>query len=384
VSGVEFEYRDEDVAFRKVVRDFAEREIAPHAEEWDRDHVFPVETVLAMGELGLFGLPFPEEYGGSASSFTTLCIAIEELARVDSSMAITLEAGVGLGAAPIANFGTEAQRERWLPDLCAGRKLAGFGLTEPDAGSDAAATRTRAVPDGEEWVIDGAKAFITNSGTPITSLVTVTARTGPGDEITAIIVPAGTPGFEVDTPYRKMGWHASDTHPLRFEGCRVPVANTLGERGAGLRQFLATLDDGRIAIAALAVGLAQGCLEHSVAYAGERVAFGAPIGANQGVAFRCADLAVMTETARLLTYKAAWLKDTGRPYKQTAAMAKLHATEVAVDASRHATQIFGGYGYVDETPVSRFYRDAKVLEIGEGTSEIQRLVISRGLGLPVR
>jgi short-chain 2-methylacyl-CoA dehydrogenase len=384
VSGVEFEYREEDEAFRKVVRDFAEREIAPYAEEWDRDHVFPVDAVLAMGELGLFGLPFPEEYGGSASTFTTLCIAIEELARVDSSMAITLEAGVGLGAAPIANFGTEAQRERWLPDLCAGRTLAGFGLTEPDAGSDAAATRTRAVPDGEEWVIDGAKAFITNSGTPITSLVTVTARTGPGDEITAIIVPAGTPGFEVDGPYRKMGWHASDTHPLRFEGCRVPVANTLGQRGAGLRQFLATLDDGRIAIAALAVGLAQGCLEHSVAYAGERVAFGAPIGANQGTAFRCADLAVMTETARLLTYKAAWLKDTGRPYKQTAAMAKLHATEVAVDASRHATQIFGGYGYVDETPVSRFYRDAKVLEIGEGTSEIQRLVISRGLGLPVR
>jgi short/branched chain acyl-CoA dehydrogenase len=381
---MEFEFSDEDEAFRKVVRDFAEREIAPHAERWDREHVFPTDTVLAMGELGLFGLPFPEEYGGSSSTFTTLCIAIEELARVDSSMAITLEAGVGLGAAPIANFGTEAQRRRWLPELCAGRKLAGFGLTEPDAGSDAGATRTRAVLDGDEWVIDGAKEFITNSGTPITSLVTVTARTGPGDEITAIVVPSGTPGLTVEPAYRKMGWHASDTHPLRFDGCRVPVEHTLGERGAGLRQFLATLDDGRIAIAALAVGLAQGCLEQSVAYAGERVAFGAPIGANQGVAFRCADLAVMTETARLLTYKAAWLKDSDRPYKQAAAMAKLHATEAAVDASRHATQIFGGYGYVDETPVSRFYRDAKILEIGEGTSEVQRLLISRGLGLPVR
>ncbi|MGH9050654.1 MAG: acyl-CoA dehydrogenase family protein [Acidimicrobiia bacterium] len=381
---MEFEFREEDEAFRKVVRDFAEREIAPHAEQWDRDHSFPTDAVLAMGELGLFGLPFPERYGGSGASFTTLCLAIEELARVDSSTAITLEAGVGLGATPIANFGTEEQRERWLPDLCAGRKLAAFGLTEPDSGSDAGATRTRAVRDGDEWVVSGAKAFITNSGTPITSLVTVTARTGPDDEITSIIVPSGTRGFEVEPAYRKMGWHASDTHPLRFDDCRVPVENTLGERGAGLRQFLAILDDGRIAIAALAVGLAQGCLEHSVAYAGERSAFGAPIGANQGVAFRCADLAVMTETARLLTYKAAWLKDTGRPYRQVAAMAKLHATEAAVDASRHATQIFGGYGYVDETPVSRFYRDAKVLEIGEGTSEIQRLVISRGLGLPVR
>ncbi|HEX6310316.1 MAG TPA: acyl-CoA dehydrogenase family protein [Acidimicrobiia bacterium] len=381
---MEFEFREEDEAFRKVVRDFAEHEIAPHAERWDREHTFPTDAVLAMGELGLFGLPFPERYGGSDASFTTLCLAIEELARVDSSMAITLEAGVGLGAAPIANFGTDAQRERWLPDLCAGRQIAAFGLTEPDAGSDAAATRTRAVLDGEEWVIDGAKAFITNSGTPITSLVTVTARTGPDDEITAIVVPSGTPGFVVEPAYRKMGWHASDTHPLRFESCRVPTEHTLGERGAGLRQFLATLDDGRIAIAALAVGLAQGCLEQSVAYAGERFAFGAPIGANQGVAFRCADLAVMTETARLLTYKAAWLKDANRPYKQAAAMAKLHATEVAVDASRHATQIFGGYGYVDETPVSRFYRDAKILEIGEGTSEIQRLLIGRGLGLPVR
>jgi short-chain 2-methylacyl-CoA dehydrogenase len=380
---MEFELSEEHETFRKVVRDFAEREIAPHAEQWDRDHTFPTETVLAMGQLGLFGLVFPPEYGGSGADFTTLCIAIEEVARVDSSMAITLEAGVGLGAGPIAAFGDDELRARWLPDLCAGRALAGFGLTEPDAGSDAGSTRTGATLDGDEWVIDGAKEFITNSGTTITSLVTVTARTGPDDEITAIIVPSGTPGFEVGPAYRKMGWHASDTHPLRFDSCRVPVANTLGARGDGFHQFLATLDDGRIAIAALAVGLAQGCLEHSVRYAGERIAFGKPIGANQGVAFRCADLAVMTETARLLTYKAAWLKDNGRPFKQAAAMAKLYATEIAVDASRHATQIFGGFGYIDETPVSRFYRDAKILEIGEGTSEIQRIVISRGLGLPV-
>ena len=379
-----FDFSDEQESFRKVVREFAEHEIGPHAEEWDREHIFPVDTVQDMGELGLFGLPFSEKWGGSDADFTTLCVAIEELARVDSSMAITLEAGVGLGAAPIADYGTPEQQDRWLPDLCAGRTLAGFGLTEPDAGSDAGATRTRAVRDGDEWVIDGAKAFITNSGTPITSLVTVTARTGEGGDITAIIVPTGTPGFEVEPPYRKMGWHASDTHPLRFEECRVPVENTLGEQGRGFHQFLATLDNGRIAIAALAVGLAQACLEQSVAYAGERAAFGAPIGANQGVAFRCADLAVLVENARLLTYKAAWLKDSGRPFKQAAAMAKLYATEAAVEASRHATQIFGGYGYIDETPASRFYRDAKILEIGEGTSEIQRLVIGRELGLPVR
>jgi len=381
---MDFELSDEHEQFRKVVRDFAEREIAPHAEAWDRDHTFPVATIHAMGELGLFGLPFPEEYGGGDSDFTTLCLAIEELGRVDQSMGITLEAAVGLGINPIFQYGTEGQRQRWMPDLCAGRTLAGFGLTEPDAGSDAGATRTKATLDDttDEWVIDGAKAFITNSGSSITALVTVTARTGQG-EISAIIVPAGTPGFEVDPPYRKMGWHASDTHPLRFEDCRVPAANLLGERGAGFRQFLATLDDGRVAIAALAVGLAQACLDHSLAYAKERQAFGGPIGRYQAVAFKCADLAVMTENARLLTYKAAWLKDHGKPFKQAAAMAKLYATEAAVTATREATQIFGGYGFIDETPVARFYRDAKVLEIGEGTSEIQRLVISRQLGLPV-
>jgi short-chain 2-methylacyl-CoA dehydrogenase len=381
---VNFELSEEQKAFRSVVRDFTEREIAPNAAEWDRTREFPVDTVRAMGDLGLFGLPFGSEYGGGDADFTTLCIAIEELARVDSSMAITLEAAVGLGAAPIAEFGTDEQRARWLPDLCAGRALAAFGLTEPDAGSDAGATRTRAVVDGDQWVIDGAKEFITNSGTPITSLVTVTARTGGVDHITTIIVPSGTPGLEIEPAYRKMGWHASDTHPVRLDGCRVPLANTLGEVGNGFRQFLAVLDAGRVAIAALAVGLAQGCLEQSVRYAVERSAFGAPIGANQGVAFRCADIAVAVESARLLTYKAAWLKDCGKPYKQAAAMAKLHASEAAVDAARHATQIFGGSGFMDDSPVSRFYRDAKVLEIGEGTSEIQRLLISRGLGLPVR
>ena len=379
---MDFSLSSEQEAFRKVVRDFADAEIAPHAERWDAEHTFPLDTVLAMGELGLFGLPFPEAYGGSDADFTSFCIAIEELGRVDSSMAITLSAGVGLGANPIFHFGSEEQRQAWLPDLLAGRRLGAFGLTEPDAGSDAGATRTKAVLDGEEWVVDGAKAFITNSGTPITSVVTVTARTGPG-EVSAIMVPAGTPGFVVEPPYRKMGWHASDTHGLRFEGCRVPAANLLGERGAGFKQFLAILDEGRIAISALAVGLAQACLEQSVAYAKERNAFGGPIGRYQAVAFKCSDMAVAVENARNLLYKAAWLKDHGRPFKQAAAMAKLYSTEAAVTATREATQIFGGYGFIDETPVARFYRDAKILEIGEGTSEVQRLVIARQLGLPV-
>jgi butyryl-CoA dehydrogenase len=379
---MDFELSDEQEAFRKVVRDFAEAEIAPRSEEWDRTHTFPVDTIIAMGDLGLFGLPFPPEYGGSGADFTTFCIALEELGRVDQSMGITVEAGVGLGANPIYQFGTEEQRQEWLPDLCAGRRLGAFGLTEPDAGSDAGGTRTTATLDGDEWVIDGEKAFITNSGTPITSIITVTARSGPG-EISAIVVPAGTPGLTVQPPYRKMGWHASDTHGLSFSGCRVPEANLLGDRGRGFAQFLAILDDGRIAIAALAVGAIQACLEHSVEYASNRNAFGKPIGSNQGVAFPCADLAVMADSARLLTYRAAWLKDHGRPFKREAAVAKLYATEAAVTATRIATQVFGGYGFMDETLVSRLYRDAKVLEIGEGTSEIQRLVIARELGLPV-
>lgn len=379
---MDFEPLPEHEAFRRVVREFAEAEIAPHADEWDRTHAFPVDAVRKMGELGLFGLPFPEEYEGSAAGFTTLCIAIEELARVDQSIAITLEAGVGLGANPIYEYGTNEQRRRWLPDLAAGRALAGFGLTEAEAGSDARATRTRAELDGDSWMINGSKAFITNSGTPITSLVTVTARTGP-DEISAIVVPVGTEGFTVEPPYRKMGWHASDTHGLVFDNCRVPAENLLGERGRGFRQFLSILDDGRIGIAALSVGVAQACLDASVEYAGQRTTFGRPIGSRQAIAFKCADMKVAVDAARLLTYRAAWLRDQGRPFKQAAAVAKLYASEAAVTITREAVQIFGGAGFMDETPVARHYRDAKVLEIGEGTSEIQRLVISRELGLPI-
>ena len=376
-------FSDEHEALRAVVRDFARSEVEPHAEAWDRDHTFPVDTVRAMGELGLFGIPFAPPYG-AGGDFTSLCIAIEELAWADQSIAITLEAAVGLGANPIATFGTEVQREQWLPDLCAGRALGAFGLTEPDAGSDAGGTRTKATTDPAtgEWVLDGAKAFITNSGTPITSLVTATALTGP-NEISAIIVPAGTPGFVVEPPYRKMGWHASDTHGLRFTDCRVPSENLLGERGRGFAQFLSILDEGRIAIGALAVGVIQRCLDESLAYAQARNAFGHAIGTYQSVAFRVADLQVALDASRALVYEAAWRRDHRLPFRQEAAVAKLFATEAAVTATRSATQIFGGAGFMDESPVARHYRDAKVLEIGEGTSEIQRLVISRSLGLDV-
>ncbi|MEA3501396.1 MAG: acyl-CoA dehydrogenase family protein [Actinomycetota bacterium] len=377
------EFKEEHLAFRKVMRNFADAEIAPYARDWDRTKTFPLDAVAKMADIGLFGLPFDERYGGAGSDFTTLCIAIEELARVDQSVAITLEAAVGLGTNPIAEFGTEQQKDRWLPDLIAGRTLAAFGLTEPDAGSDAGATRTKAELRGDEWVINGYKAFITNSGTAITSLVTVTARTGP-DELSTIIVPTGTPGFEVEPAYDKMGWRASDTHPLRFEDCHVPEDHLLGERGRGFHQFLSTLDDGRIAIAALAAGVIRACVDESTAYAKNRTAFGKAIGSYQAIAFKIADLEVMAEAAHLLVYKAAWLKDTGQPYRQAAARAKLYATEAAVTATRDATQIFGGAGFLDDTLVARHYRDAKVLEIGEGTSEIQRLVIARGLGLPVR
>ena len=376
------EFTEEHVAFRKVMRDFAHSEVAPYAREWDRTGTFPLDTVATMGDLGLFGLPFDEGYGGSNSDFTTLCIAIEELARVDQSIAITLEAAVGLGINPIAEYGTEEQRNRWLPDLIAGRALAGFGLTEPDAGSDASATRTRAELVDGMWVVNGSKAFITNSGTAITSLVTITAKTGP-DEISAIIIPTGTPGFEVESAYEKMGWHASDTHGLRFDDCRVPEDHLLGIRGQGFRQFMSILDDGRIAIAALAVGVLQACLEETASYAKERTSFGQTIGSYQAIAFNIADIEVMVEAARLLTYKAAWLKDTGQAYRHAAARAKLYSTESAVSATRIATQVFGGAGFLDDTLVARHYRDAKVLEIGEGTSEIQRMVIARGLGLEV-
>ncbi|MEI5672163.1 MULTISPECIES: acyl-CoA dehydrogenase family protein [Nocardioides] len=387
-----FELSREHEEFRRSVRDFAEAEIAPYAAQWDRDHHFPVDVVRQMGKLGLFGLTAPEEYGGAGEDgdFTSLCVAIEEIGRVDQSMGITLEAAVGLGITPLLEYGTEEQRATWLPDLVAGERLAGFGLTEPGAGSDAGATRTKAVLADGEWVVDGAKQFITNSGSDITSLVTVTARTGEREdgraEISAIIVPAGTPGFTAGPPYDKLGWHASDTHPLSFEGVRVPEANLLGERGRGYAQFLATLDDGRVAIAALAVGCLQACLDLTLQYAGERQTFGGPIGRKQGVAFQVADLQVMLETSRLLTYKAAAMKDAGAPvkqFKQAAAIAKLHATEAAVSGTRIATQVFGGYGFMEEYAVARFYRDAKVLEIGEGTSEVQRMLIARGLGLPV-
>jgi butyryl-CoA dehydrogenase len=377
---VDFALSVEHEHFRRVVRDFAVGEIAPHCERWDREHRLPLEVVRHMGDLGLFGLIFPAEFGGAEADFISLCIAIEEIARVDSSLAITLEAGVGLGASPIARYGTAEQKAAWLPDLVAGRALAAFGLTEPEAGSDAGRTATRAELDGDEWVINGSKSFITNSGTEMTSLVTITARTG-SNEISTIVVPAGTTGFTVDPPYAKMGWRASDTHPLTFDDVRVPASNLLGERGRGFQQFLEILDEGRIAVAAMAVGLAQGCLDESLAHARERVQFGRPIGSFQAIAFKIADMQVAVDAARLLTYRAAWLRDQGSDFRQAAAVAKLFASEAAVDAARQATQIFGGYGFMDATPVSRFYRDAKALEIGEGTSEVQRMVIARSLGL---
>jgi len=388
-----FELSKDHEDFRRVVRDFAQAEVEPHIAQWTREHHFPTDLVPKMGDLGLFGLVVPEEFGGAGADFTSLCVAIEELGRVDQSIGITLSAGVGLGINPILTYGSQAQKEQWLPDLVAGRALAGFGLTEPDAGSDAAATRTKARLDGDQWVVDGAKAFITNSGTDITSVVTVTARTGTLDdgrpEISAIMIPSGTTGFTVEPAYDKLGWHVSDTHGLTFAGCRVPADNLLGERGQGFKQFLKTLDDGRIAISALALGCIERMLAETTAYAKTRTAFGRPIGVNQGVAFPIADLAVMAEAARNLTYKAAWLKDeheagrrTSSEVKQAASIAKLYSTEAANTATRIATQVFGGNGFMEEYPVARFHRDAKILEIGEGTSEVQRMVIARHLGLP--
>ncbi len=371
--------------FQKTVRSFVDDAIRPHAERWDHEHELPMEAVKQMGELGLFGLPFPEEYGGSGADFLTLCLAIEELARVDSSLAITLEAAVGLGAMPIFRFGTQEQKQKWLPPLATGEALGGFGLTEPGGGSDAGATRTTARLEDGQWVVNGSKSFITNSGTPITSFVTVTAVTGEAGgrkEISAIVIPSGTRGFEVGKDYRKMGWWHSDTHELAFGDCRVPEENLLGDRGEGYRNFLKILDDGRIAIAALAVGLAQGCVDESIKYVHERTAFGRPIGAFQALQFKIADMSTKTELARQAYYRAAWLKEQGRPYKKEAAMAKLFASESAVDVARDAVQIHGGYGYIEEFPVCRHFRDSKVLEIGEGTSEVMRILIARELGLP--
>ena len=378
---VDFALSAEQEEFRKVVASFADDVVAPAADAFNAEGRFPVEIVRQMGEMGLFGLIFPDEYGGVGGDYLTFCLALEELGRVDQSVAITLEAGVGLGAAPIYEFGTEAQRERWLPELARGEKLGGFGLTETGGGSDVfGATATKARVDGDHWVIDGTKQFITNSGTEMTSIVTVTAMTAPG-EMTAIVVPVDTPGFAYAKPYRKVGWHASDTRELTLDNVRVPLDHQLGERGAGFRQFLKTLDDGRVAISAMSVGLIQGCVEECTRYAREREAFGKPIGANQAVAFKIADLEVAAQTSRQMYRYACWKKLQGLPFKREASIAKLYSSEQAVTAARQATQIFGGMGFTTETRVGRFYQDCKILEIGEGTSEVQRMLIARDLGL---
>jgi butyryl-CoA dehydrogenase len=373
---------------RATVERFAQTEVAPIIGAIYEREDFPYDIVAKMGEMGLFGLPFPEEYGGMGGDYLALCVALEELARVDSSVAITLEAGVGLGAMPIYRFGTEEQKQEWLPRLCRGQTLGAFGLTEPGGGSDAGATRTTARLDGDEWVINGRKSFITNSGTDITGFVTVTAVTGRTDggrpEISTVIVPSGTPGFTVARKYSKVGWLASDTHELSFDDCRVPAANLLGEPGRGYAQFLRILDEGRIAIAALSVGLAQGCVDESVRYVGEREAFGHKIGEYQVLQFKLADMDARTHVARLAYRDAAARLLAGRPFKKEAAIAKLVSSDTAMLNARDATQIFGGYGFMNETPVGRFYRDAKILEIGEGTSEVQRMLIARELGLPAK
>ncbi|MFF4949678.1 acyl-CoA dehydrogenase family protein [Streptomyces chattanoogensis] len=370
---------------RRTVEAFAHDVVAPKIGDYYERHEFPYEIVRQMGEMGLFGLPFPEEYGGMGGDYLALGIALEELARVDSSVAITLEAGVSLGAMPVFQFGTEEQKRVWLPKLCSGEMLGAFGLTEPDGGSDAGATRTTAVREGDEWVINGSKCFITNSGTDITGLVTVTAVTGRKadgtPEISSLIVPSGTPGFTVGAPYSKVGWNASDTRELAFSDVRVPAANLLGEEGRGYAQFLRILDEGRIAIAALATGLAQGCVDESVAYAKQRRAFGRPIGANQAIQFKLADMEMRAHTSRLAWRDAASRLVHGEPFKKEAALAKLYSSEIAVDNAREATQIHGGYGFMNEYPVARMWRDAKILEIGEGTSEVQRMLIARELGV---
>jgi len=374
-----FDLPDETQMLQRTVREFAEGEVAPVAEELDRTKAFPYELVSAMGELGWMGIPFPEEVGGAGGTSLQYAIAVEELTRVDSSVAITLCAHTSLGTQPIYLFGDDAQKERYLPDLCAGRKLGAFGLTEPEAGSDAGNTRTRARLEDGDWVIDGAKQFITNAGTDISGHVTLSVRTGE-NEISNLIVENGTPGYEQGAPYRKMGWNASDTRPLTFEDCRVPEANLLGPRGQGFRQFLHVLDIGRIGVAAMGVGLAQGALDQALAYAKERRAFGQPISTFQAIQIKLADMATEIEAARLLTYKAAWLKDEGRPFGITAAQAKLKTGRLAVRCAEEAVQIHGGYGYIEEYPVFRFYRDAKILTIGEGTDEVQQMVIARALG----
>ncbi|WP_418888070.1 acyl-CoA dehydrogenase family protein [Microbacterium resistens] len=382
------EMSEEERELAGMVREFAETVVAPRSYEADRAHELPMDVVAQMGEMGLFGLPFPEDVGGQGGDYFALCLAIEALGRVDQSIAITLEAGVSLGAMPVYRFGSAAQQEEHLPDLLAGKALAGFGLTEPEAGSDAGATRTTARLDGDEWVIDGTKQFITNSGTPITRFVTVTAVTGQSEadgrvrkEISTIIVPNGTPGFTVQPAYDKVGWNASDTHPLTFDAVRVPASNLLGERGRGFANFLSILDEGRIAIAALATGAAEGCLEAAVDYAKSRTVFGSSLSTRQNAQFTLARMRARVHTARLAWHHAARLRDAGRPFAEQSAIAKLVAGEAAMDNARDATQIFGGNGFMNEYPVARHYRDSKILEIGEGTTEVQLLVIARALGL---
>jgi short-chain 2-methylacyl-CoA dehydrogenase len=384
---VDFRLSEEQEALRESVREFAREQVAPVIAEHYEHKTFPYDIVRQMGKMGLFGLPFPEQHGGMGGDYFALCLALEELARVDSSVAVTVEAAVSLGAMPIYRFGTPEQKAEWLPRLTTGEALAGFGLTEPGSGSDAGAIQTRAVLDEStgEWVINGSKAFITNSGTDITCLVTVMAATGTNPdgskELSTIIVPSGTPGFTVAPGYSKVGWCASDTHELSFDDVRVPAANLLGPRGRGLAQFLRILDEGRIAIAALATGLAQGCVDESVKYANERTAFGRPIGANQAVQFMIADMELRAHTARIAYYDAAARMLDGQDFKRYASIAKLHASNAAMENARWATQVHGGYGFMNESAVGRFYRDAKILEVGEGTSEVQRMLIARGLGL---
>src|SRR5215218_7279445 len=380
MQAMDFDLSDDHELIRRTVRDFAEGEVAPVAEELDRTKSVPYDLIRQLGELNLMGIPFPEEYGGAGGDTLAYTLAVEELTRVDSSVAITLCAHTSLGTQPIYLFGSEDQKREWMPQLCSGSKLGAFGLTEPEAGSDAGNTKTRARLDDGEWVIDGAKQFITNAGTEITGCVTITARTNGDGEISNIIVPNGTPGYEPGEPYRKMGWNASDTRPLTFDGCRVPESNLLGRRGEGFKQFLHILDGGRIGVAAMGVGLAQGALDEAISYAKERRAFGQPIAKFQAIQMKVADISAELEAARLLTYKAAILKDRGEPFTLTAAQAKLKTGRLAVRATEEAVQIHGGYGYIEEYPVCRFYRDAKVLTIGEGTDEIQQMVIAHQLG----
>jgi short/branched chain acyl-CoA dehydrogenase len=376
---VNFDLSEEQELLRRTVREFAEERIAPVAEELDREHRFPYEIVAELAELGLMGIPIPEEYGGSGGDTLSYAIAVEELTRIDSSVAITVAAHTSLGTMPILLYGNEEQKREWLPDLASGKKLAAFGLTEPDAGSDAGATRTTAEVRDGKWIVNGSKIFITNAGTDISACVTITAKTGD-EEISNLIVPNGTEGYEISAPMRKMGWNAADTRELSFRDCQLPEGNLLGERGAGYRQFLEILDGGRISIGAMGLGLAQGAYDLAASYARERQQFGQPIAKFQAIQFKLADMATEIEAGRGLVYKAAWLKDQGRPFAQAAAMAKLYTGELAHRVANQSLQIHGGYGYMEEYAISRLYRDQKVLEIGEGTNEVQRLVIARHLG----